>query len=144
MCWKRIRDLGIKRVQNNQVVWFSYLIPSSYSNRRKGDAQHAHLAPKASWIRSKSDLNTKEYCSVFWSTWVWCLIYNSYSSPPERECTMMQRMCPHLKKEELSMRPFGFWIYHGIDDCLGLNYFTHKILFCWCFVTAGIQTPRNL
>ena len=24
------------------------------------------------------------------------------------------------------------------------NYFTRKILFCWCFVTAGIQTPRNL
>ena len=60
------------------------------------------------------------------------------------ECAMIHRMCPHLKKEALSMTPFEFWICHPIDDWLGLNYFTRKILFCWCFVTAGIQTPRNL
>ena len=33
---------------------------------------------------------------------------------------------------------------HPIDDRLSLNYFTRKILFCWCFVTVGVQTPRNL
>ena len=38
-----------------QIVWFSYLIPSSYSNRRKGDAQQAQLLPKAPGYEGKPE-----------------------------------------------------------------------------------------
>ena len=42
------------------------------------------------------------------------------------------------------MTPFEFWICYPIDDWMRLNYFARKILFRWYFVTAGVQTPRNL